>query len=106
MGLLLLSGEKRETRGKIVVLNVNGASQEFDVQFNELLFEQAINRAKTLWQAMREQNEPNGECGALCGYCQFAAKCASIRADALELPEDIAAKARRLKKPLPARERD
>jgi CRISPR-associated exonuclease Cas4 len=97
IGLLRSQSSKLVNRGIIVALNVNdGWATEFPVQFSELLFVQALSRAKQLWDCVEKGIEPEGECGHLCGYCPFKSQCSSLRSGATELPKELAQKVNRL----------
>jgi CRISPR-associated exonuclease Cas4 len=97
IGLLRSQSSKSVNRGIIVALNVNdGWAMEFPVQFNELLYVQALARAKQLWDCVEQGVEPEGECGHLCGYCPFKSQCSSLRSGATELPADLSQKVNRL----------
>ncbi|RDU51963.1 hypothetical protein CQA49_08985 [Helicobacter sp. MIT 00-7814] len=93
VGLLKAQGQNC-TRGIIVVLNVNtGDKTAFDVEFSEALYQVAITRAKTIWDSVQNKAEPEGECGPICGFCQYKASCQALHKNAEELPEELVADA-------------
>jgi CRISPR-associated exonuclease Cas4 len=111
LGLLKASfqrkGLNKPVRGIIAVMDVNtGWAKEFHIADNETLLAIALNRAKTIWNAVKgsqseakdeNANAIDGELGALCGYCPFKGQCQTLRSGATELPDQIAAKVNRLK---------
>jgi CRISPR-associated exonuclease Cas4 len=105
LGLLKASfqrkGLDKPVRGIIAVMDVNtGWAKEFAIEFNEALLAIALNRAKTIWNAVKRGENANaieGELGALCGYCPFKGQCQTLRSGAKELPAEIAKKVERLK---------
>jgi CRISPR-associated exonuclease Cas4 len=91
------SGNDKPVRGIIAVMDVNtGWAREFHIAYNDVLIAVAISRAKTVWQAVNNGTEPEGECGALCAYCPFKGQCQTLRSGATELPAEIANKVERL----------
>jgi len=87
---LLKAQTNRSVRGKIVAINVNtGDREEFDVIWNNALFNVAISRANTLWNSMQTKTEPKGEVGDLCGFCPFKGTCETLRANGTQIPKDV-----------------
>lgn len=89
---------QRPIRGIIIALNINtGIAQEFHIQPNATLLDVALTRAKRLWKAMQEREEPQGEISDLCAYCPFKGSCETLREGAEALPSEIIQMALRLK---------
>lgn len=87
---LLQQSTNKQVRGKIVAFNLNsGEALEFDVEFNQALFDVAKQRASHIWNSLKSNTEPDGEVSDLCAYCPFKGKCSSLRAEAQELPKEL-----------------
>lgn len=98
IGLLRATTDKKCDRGKIIAMNLNtGEAHEFDVVFNELLYNVAIQRANILWEAVQTKTAPKGEVSDLCGFCSFRTQCQTLKRGAVELPEEVEAIAQRVK---------
>lgn len=98
MGLLGLK------RGKVIAMNLNtGHHAEFDVIFNQLIFETTLSAMKEKWERLHTPNyQPKGTKSALCAYCPFKLECETLKTDNL-LPDDVesmAIRAKALKKEL------
>jgi CRISPR-associated exonuclease Cas4 len=95
---LLKQRSKKQVRGLIVAFDLNlGDAFEFDVEFNETLYDVAIQRADRLWQAVQSQSEPKGETGDLCGYCNFSQRCNTLQSNGGKMPEEVEAIATKVK---------
>lgn len=89
IGLLATKTRKR-VRGIIAAMNLNsGEAKEWNVEFDPILFNVAIDRAKELWKHLEENNEPEGEVSDLCAFCSFKGNCPSLRAKGEELPKEL-----------------
>lgn len=90
-----LSGVKR---AKLFAMNLNtGEHKEFDVLFNQIVFENTLKLIKEKWDRIHQPDYvPKGECGPLCASCPFKLECNTLKTDK-ELPDEIAAMAKRLK---------
>ncbi len=92
MGLLGLK------RGKVIAMNLNtGHHAEFDVIFNQLIFETTLISMKEKWDRLHMPNyQPVGTKSALCAYCPFKLECETLKTDNL-LPDDVESMAIRAK---------
>lgn len=90
---LLKAMTGKDVRGKILAFNLNtGLAHEFDIYFNRSLFHIAVERATHLWESLKANVEPKGECGDLCSVCPFKDRCETLRGvNPHALPEDITA---------------
>lgn len=95
---LLQQKSKKKVRGLIVAFDLNsGDAFEFDVEFNEILYNIAIQRADKLWQAVQSQEEPKGEVGDLCAFCAFSQHCNTLQSNGIKMPKEVEAIALRVK---------
>lgn len=85
-------------RGKVIAMNLNsGHHAEFDVSFNQLIFETTLQTMKDKWDRIHDENTTiKGKKSALCGYCLFKLQCQTLKTDNL-LPDDVEAMAIRSK---------
>lgn len=85
-------------RGKVIAMNLNtGHHKEFDVIFNQLIFETTLQSMKEKWDRIHNENTTiKGAKSALCGYCPFKMECQTLKTDNL-LPDDVEAMAIRSK---------
>ncbi len=94
---LLRQTSKKICRGLIVTFDLNtGEALEFPVEFNDALYNVAIRRANTLWNAVQTQNEPRGEMSDLCAFCNFRQECNTLQAGAVQMPKEVEAMALRV----------
>ncbi len=90
-----LSGAKR---AKLIAMNLNtGHHKEFDVVFNQLVFEETLKSMKAKWDRIHTPGYiPKGEKSPLCAYCQFKNECSTLKTDNV-LPDEVEVMAKRLK---------
>jgi len=95
---LLKQRSKKQVRGLIVAFDLNsGDAFEFDVEFNEILYNVAIQRADRLWQAVQSREEPRGEISDLCAFCAFSQQCNTLQSNGIKMPKEVEAIASRVK---------
>jgi len=87
---LLKQRSRKQVRGLIVSLDLNsGEILEFDVEFNEILYNVAIQRGSKIWEAVKSQAEPRGEISDLCPYCPFSQQCNTLQLNGIKMPKEI-----------------
>ena len=105
MGLLQKKNPEKKVRGYVIALNINnGFMNEFHMKFNETLFEVALNRAKTLAEALQKEEEPEGEEQLYCSKCPYKMDCSTLlknkdsEEEIISLPKEVVEIVERLQK--------
>jgi len=79
-----------KTRGYIFVINLNtGEMKEFSIEPDEELQQIALNKAKTLWEALQNGTEPEAEEQLYCASCPHRANCPVFQAEEIKSKEII-----------------
>jgi CRISPR-associated exonuclease Cas4 len=98
MSQLRLTAKKKVERAFIVTVDVNtGEMEEHVLGYSEPHAKIAEARAKKLWNAVQNKEEPEGEISDLCGFCPFKMECNTLQKNADKLPSEIVAMAKRAK---------
>lgn len=89
---LLKAMTGKNVRAKILAfdLNTTDRTDEFDVYFNQSLFDIAVERALYLWESLKTKVEPKAERSNLCAFCPFKDSCEALRGtNSHILPDDV-----------------
>ena len=77
-------------RGYIVALELNsGQLKEYQVEYQKELAEIAIDRAKTLWNALQNNEEPEAEEQLYCSKCPHRGNCPIFQAEEITSQEVV-----------------
>lgn len=81
----------KDVRGFIAVIDLAGEVVDFEIEYNEDLAKVALNKAKALWEALQNNEEPEAEEQLYCSKCPHKDTCPIF--DAKEIKSDEVIKA-------------
>lgn len=79
LGLVKHHYKQENIRGYILACDLNsGEVKEFAIEYNDTLFNYALNRAMKLWNAIENKCEPDGELQLYCSKCPYNKNCSKL----------------------------
>ena len=93
MSLLQLNYPGFTITASILAIDLNsGWSEEFPVQYSEVLHDLVMQRSETLYSAIQNKEEPEPAIQNYCGMCSHKMNCPALvngAAEAKDLPDDV-----------------